>query len=330
MKREIVTLVLMAVLTQIDLKAQVNLVPNPSFEDTISCPTYGWIWTCQSWQAYSSSPDYFNSCVPNWSNYSVPNNIHGSQAASSGSAYAGVGCYVEGETNYAIDREILGNNLTGALNIGQKYFVSFKVSLGTNTAVSGHSLAIDKLGVLFSTLAYDNFDSSTIPPIGNFAHVYTDSIIADSVGWTTVFGSFVADSNYAFLSIGNFYTISNTDTIHFISNNPFTPAAYYFVDDVCVSMDSAYCLNYSYVGVESHNLQKLISVFPNPSSDVVNIQFSDNDSHFLTCYNLLGQVVIAEWVGPMTSLSFAALPRGIYSLQISFNENVISKKVVIE
>lgn len=330
MKKYIVYPVMVVFLTQFDLKAQVNLVPNPGFEDTIACPIYGWLSTCQTWQAFSSSPDYFNNCAPGWSSYSVPDNIHGFQMASSGSAYAGVYCYVEGETDYAVDREILGNSLLNPLTIGQRYFVSFKVSLGTNTSTSGQSLAINKLGVLFSTVSYDNIDSSTIPPIGNFAHVFTDSIVSDSLGWTTIFGSFISDSNYTFLSIGNFYTISNTDTIHFNTNNPFTPSAYYFVDDVCVSTDSAFCANYLYVEVVNNDFRDQFSIFPNPGSDIVTVQVNDNGLNFLTCYNSVGQVVYTNFFERITNLNFATLPRGIYFIQVTVDDHYSVKKVIIE
>jgi hypothetical protein len=152
-------------------------VPNPSFEDTVNCPTNGWITHASNWQPFSSSPDYYNGCVnSSFFGFSVPNNYTGIQIAASGQAYAGAISYIEQETNYSLNREILGGNLTIPLTIGQKYYVSFKVVAVPNTIDIGSSMFIDKLGVLFSTVAYTNLDSTTIPPIENFAHVFTDSI----------------------------------------------------------------------------------------------------------------------------------------------------------
>src|SRR5690606_36281690 len=91
------------------INAKQNLVPNPSFEDTLQCPNNGFINNSQGWEPYSSSPDYYNGCVnPTFYGYSVPNNFTGTQIAASGQAYAGAICYIEQETNYSLNREILG------------------------------------------------------------------------------------------------------------------------------------------------------------------------------------------------------------------------------
>lgn len=62
--------------------AQVNLVPNPSFEDTVSCPNYAnQIDKAVGWHASRNTPDYFNGCDWLTSNQSVPNNFRGYQYA---------------------------------------------------------------------------------------------------------------------------------------------------------------------------------------------------------------------------------------------------------
>ncbi|MBK7964032.1 MAG: hypothetical protein IPK10_01055 [Bacteroidetes bacterium] len=68
--------------------AQLNLVPNPSFEDTVYCP-FGTdqLDACANWLNFCNSPDYFNAC----SNpaFGVPNSVFGYQYAHTGNAYAG-------------------------------------------------------------------------------------------------------------------------------------------------------------------------------------------------------------------------------------------------
>lgn len=306
-----------------------NLVPNPSFEDTIACPSNGFITNAQDWQPYSSSPDYFNSCVPSWSIYSVPDNYFGLQSAASGQAYAGIFCYVEGEIDYSVDREILGTNLITPLNIGQKYYVSFKVALTLNTQNTGSSLAINKLGVLFSTVPYTNTNSSTIPPIQNFAHVYTDSIITDSTNWTTIFGSFTADSTYTYISIGNFFKVENTDTIHVISNNPFTPNAYYYIDDICVATDSSFCANYTFTGIEDEKILNNINIYPNPATTVINLDFNDNKTHTVAIYNSIGQIVLGKKILGHDILNIESLSQGVYFIHTTIDGNIAIKKLII-
>src|SRR5688572_11555868 len=42
-----------------------NLVPNGSFEDTVSCPTApAEMYKCVGWASYGGSPDYMNPCSP--------------------------------------------------------------------------------------------------------------------------------------------------------------------------------------------------------------------------------------------------------------------------
>src|ERR1700761_534549 len=73
------------------LNAQ-NLVPNPSFEDTVHCPTtIGQLQYAQHWiNPTQGTPDYYNACSSSNGNaVHVPNNSFGSQIAMAGSAYGG-------------------------------------------------------------------------------------------------------------------------------------------------------------------------------------------------------------------------------------------------
>lgn len=310
---------------------QQNLVQNGSFEDMVSCPINGFITNCQGWYSYSSSPDYFNSCVPSLYAYSIPNNLHGFQSPASGQAYSGIYTYIEGETDYSLNREILGSNLVSSLIIGQKYYVSLKVSLGTNTPNTGHSLATNKIGALFSTVPFSNTNSSTIPPIENFAHVYTDSIIKDTINWTTVFGSFIADSFYTHISIGNFFKVNNTDTIHLIANNPFTPNSYYYIDDICVSTDSSFCANFLYTGLKSKVVVNKINVYPNPTCGNLKISLpNNNDSTTIEVFNLFGLRVYCINSKQITDLDLSFLEDGLYELLISNDKNQYKTKVIIQ
>src|SRR4051812_24988935 len=72
-----------------------NLIPNPSFEDTIGCPfTVGQpssdeLLHAPPWYTTTrGTSDYFNQC--NSAMVGVPNNYFGYQTAYSGVAYAGV------------------------------------------------------------------------------------------------------------------------------------------------------------------------------------------------------------------------------------------------
>src|SRR5436189_139332 len=65
-----------------------NLVPNPSFEDTVACPTtVDQVYKATGWHSYRPSPDYFNTCADSASLFSVPYNAFGYQYPRTGNAY---------------------------------------------------------------------------------------------------------------------------------------------------------------------------------------------------------------------------------------------------
>ena len=83
-----------------------NLVPNPSFEDTVSCPdNLAQIDKAVGWSSYRITPDYFNSCssASAFPSVSVPSNQWGTQSAKTGNAYAGLITYslVTNEREYS-------------------------------------------------------------------------------------------------------------------------------------------------------------------------------------------------------------------------------------
>lgn len=105
------------------VNAQVNMVPNWSFELYDSCPSSAdQINFCSGWSKYSSnvtSPDYYNACAPETS-FGVPNNIVSFQPDHRNCiAYAGI-VTRGGSFN---DREYIGIQLNQPLMVGEKYFM---------------------------------------------------------------------------------------------------------------------------------------------------------------------------------------------------------------
>ncbi len=262
--------------------AQVNLVPNPSFEDTVNCPIApDEMYNSSGWSSYGASPDYMNACCS--SAMGVPYNWGGYQQAASGNAYAAFATYVSSIANY---REFIGRPLSSSLNVGTKYYVTFKVSLSISPSAAGNC-ASDKMGAMFSTVPYNLSPA----PITNNPPVYSNSIITDSLNWTRIFGFFIPDSAYNHIIIGNFFDDNNTDTLKITTG--FFDFAYYFLDDVCVSIDSLYTLNYDYTYLTEYNSIADFSIYPNPAKDYFVID-NKNKSYDLKIYNSLGQELYYE------------------------------------
>lgn len=300
--------------------AQVNLVPNPGFEIYTVCPNslsttlIEQVNYATGWQAYRDTPDYFNSCATVSSGVNVPGNFFGYQQEDTGNAYCGIFTYLNADY-----REYIGCQLSSSLYIGQKYFVSFKINLADQSMVN---MSTNKTGVLFSTVPY----SETNPaPRNNFAHVYSNTIITDTLNWVTISGVFTADSAYSYLILGNFFDDTNTDTI---STGPAPYKAYYYIDDVFVTTDS---LNASSIPEAGKNS---LHIFPNPAQSFLTIEFTNEnyaDNSTLTLYTLPGEKVMEKHIGFDNGkyvMSREGLSSGIYLLKVESGDSTFYRRII--
>jgi hypothetical protein len=222
-----------------------NLVPNPSFELTDTCPN-----TCcfppgdrpLHWNRWDQSPDYFNACAGDLGGIDtlmdVPQNGFTWQYAHDGEAYVGMTCYEPNDF-----REHVGALLLEPLVVGQTYYVSYWVNLATEGLYWETRWACNNQGLLFTMDEHLwSGQTGSVPEFvpRNYAHVNNSFVITDSANWTLVSGNFVADSAYRYIVLGNFFNDAMTDTVHL---NPSLPswAAYYLYDDICVSPTPGHC-----------------------------------------------------------------------------------------
>ncbi len=296
--------------------AQLNLVPNPSFEDTVYCP-FGLtqIEAASGWSSFRNSPDYYNSCNT-FNGLNVPNTVFGFQLAHSGFAFIGVDTYHRINSpsggNY---REYAGTSLINQLQIGAKYYFSFYAVV----AERGSGFTSNNLGLRFFTNSYS---LSNPAPLDNFSHLKFDSILIDSIIWHKISGSFIADSNYSHVCLGNFYDYMNTDTSYFF---PSPVMAYYYVDDVCVTTDSLY--NETWTGLSSVE-QSEVNVWPNPVQNY--IQFKSNQLiDEITIYDSRGKLLKSEKVNSQEGqINLEILSEGIYFASFRKEKTISVYKVL--
>jgi len=285
-----------------------NLVPNPSFEDTVYCPIeIDSIDACADWHSGwqpLSTPNYFNSCSSN-PDVSPPNVIWGYQTPHSGNAYCFVATYATYSANV---RETIQAELTQGLIIGQRYFVSFYASF---PGLGADQIATNKLGALFTTYSFTPVNFVTPH---NFSQVYTDSIILDTINWFHIRGSFIADSAYQFITIGNFFDDAHTDTLTLPGG--FRIGSGYFIDDVCVSMDSSLC--YRPTSTFESIVDFKTDVFPNPASQYFYVVEQPAKGAVLI-YDLFGNLVFRSNHSIATELKIdcSTWMDGIYLLEIN-------------
>jgi len=300
-----------------------NLVPNPSFEDTLSCPDWpSQINRALGWTNVFSSPDYVNSCAPETSTpapVSVPNNVWGNQYAATGQAYAGFGTYQENIVN---TREIIGTTLKQALEIGETYYVSFKVSSADiqSNGVNAGGYAVNKIGAYFSKTSFPIIPTTggipNTPILPNFSHIYTDSVIHDTTNWINISGSFVANDNYDKVSLGVFYDDNNITIVRFDTINP--SWSYYYLDDVYVGNDTLPIVSIS----ENNNLKKSNQIYPNPVKNEINVLIKTLEETTLTIIDCFGKIWFKDiYHSNQVTINTSSIPFGLFFISIEGKSN---------
>lgn len=199
----------------------INLVPNPSFEDTIACGTSG-MPPVLSWAPIYGTPDYFNEIMFNCSFANNGfNNLAGYQVALDGNAYMGFG-FCKMSICGTVFREAIQTQLPDTLILNKKYCVSFYVNRANNSKHSSDDIAF--------YLSPSNSISFPAP-----AQYYNPSsnIISDSVSWTVIRNVYTAIGNERFLNIGNFKSDANTTMVLDYLGGSYSEV-YYFIDNVSI------------------------------------------------------------------------------------------------
>lgn len=196
--------------------AAINLVMNHSFEEQEETPSdYGQINWASGWFGLQFTPDLFANDATQ-TKVAAPRNFFGEQDPANGKAYSGILAYHENQ-----QREFVATALSEPLQAGHAYYISFKVSL----AEAYSNLACNRLGALL-TNDLENAREGASP------QVQSKAIIQEYQDWAIISDTIIAEEDYSFLVIGNFYANEQVTTLE--RGNRGYPAAYYYIDEVVV------------------------------------------------------------------------------------------------
>ena len=304
-------------------KAQPNLVPNPSFEDTVAIhfPTspgihsytthwYGRNAYYSEYLPSSNAPAYSNS------SFGVPLNGIGYQFAHSGIAYAGVHTYV----NYSNPlRTYIQVKLSDTLITGKKYKVGFYVSLGDSMRTANNTI-----GAYFSP---DSFSVELLLPIYQTPQISNNpqNDLSSQTAWTLVCDTFVATGNERYMTIGNFVTDSLCDTLCF-GGGCYAPngynycVAFYYIDDVSVTLIDE-------TGIEEKK-QFNFSLFPNPNNGNFKLHYNGilNKTTMLYITDVYGKLIDTnEIVKTTTDYENTSLTSGLYFYSLRSNNEELQR-----
>ena len=292
--------------------AQGNLVPNPSFEVYDTCP-YDWaqINLLHNWFSRLNSPDFYHKCATS-PLQSIPYNVSGFQDTYSQNDSSYIGIINNPYADWA--REIIGVKLIDTLKIGRKYFISFLFSPAFDLELTAFRYRCfnNKLGVKFFTDSASLADSL----INNFAHLYEDTIVSDTSRWHFFSGSFIADSSYTLMALGVFFTSSQ---LIFNCQISFPTYSYTYIDNVCVSEDSATCNAYYFSYVPPFKNENEILVYVNDDQSLLHIDVKSSTTNILPLriFDMLGQVVLQTNLIIGNNVININLSHGIYVLQLN-------------
>jgi hypothetical protein len=186
--------------------SQVNLVPNPSFENQLYCNPVDHLLgngvLIDWYNPNTCTPDYYNMC---WLAPPPQNFVY---QLVDGDGFVGIATY---DPNGSNGREYVACQLLDTLQTGKLYHVSFYARI-----FYGHSrFASNNLGIHFSdtTLHAGNmylFNLNTPPLLEAQVKYFNNEIISDSAHWTLVSGLYQAHGGETWLTIGNFNTDAQT------------------------------------------------------------------------------------------------------------------------
>jgi len=303
-----------------------NLVPNSSFENYTTCPSFTGSSSTSAtnlaipwYDPTGSTSDYYNSCDTGF--FNVPHSASGYQVARTGDAYTGLFALNGLGALWNNMREYIQVELLSPLEKDTCYQVEFFCNQHNSPAYS-----VDKLGALLDTTS--SFIVSSIPQI------ISGYFLSDTANWMRVNGYYKAKGGEKFLTIGDFkpFTAGDTLSIFPTGNWNFYWGAYYFIDDVSIIKIQGCDTSLSILNIKNNSDYNF---HPNPFTykTAIKINNSVNKNYELKLYNNNGILIrkTETFASNTIELERKDLINGIYFFELMCEGKFInSGKLVIE
>ncbi len=212
--------------------AQENLILNGDFEEYFQCPdNLTQIERCKNVYnplyypppLWSSTSDYFNSCVPSPNFASSPYNEQGYQEPQSGTGYLGLGM---SKSSFNYYNEYIQLEFSSELKQGETYQLSLFVNLANNVEYTSPNI---QFKFIETNLDYTVFLSDIME-----ADIKNTTPIDDSLNWVQLEFDYLATGGEKYVIIGNFDDSNNTP-FTYLYNLPGISdglTTYFYVDNV--------------------------------------------------------------------------------------------------
>tara|TARA_Y200000002_G_scaffold3925_1_gene3532 strand:- start:774 stop:1301 length:528 start_codon:yes stop_codon:yes gene_type:complete len=169
---------------------------------------------------------------------------------------------------------------------------------------------------------------------------YIDIPVTNNIGWDPITNTSTWEN--VTLGIGGYYAAielyssGNTYDIRIIDDRtvdqPFWSSAIWFPGDQAYTNGNAFAIRMNFgasVGI-NENVTNNVSIYPNPTSDVLNIYTNSNDLSELIIKDITGKIVFNQNFNTNITVNTENYAKGIYLIDVKNNHGTVSKKITIQ
>jgi hypothetical protein len=291
-----------------------NLIPNSGFEQIQGNCNSGASYLMLSNWTYpdcSHPGSYFNACnnsvVPS---SGIPQSGLGFQSAQEGVAFSGLGTF-SAMIPQGNPRVYPSVDLVSPLVAGEVYCLRLFMNLIDSSSYKTNVLnALFWYGIPSACSGSDSLWDS-------YSQITFDISDVDTIGWTMLESSFVANGGETSLVLGAFQFGSEIDTTFIAHRTTMADVARYAIDDVWVWPCE--------VGVEEHANERL-HLYPNPATDLVRVALNaGEEAGTVSVLDMQGRAVLQQaFRGAQAELDVSGLSSGAYVVQLRTERTVLS------
>jgi len=114
---------------------------------------------------------------------------------------------------------------------------------------------------------------------------------------------------------------------------PFPPSGVYLGVDVTGSPNVCFetdCNGICEITKIEEYKKEVLSIFPNPSDDIINIEFENINNATIEIYNISGRLVFSKVLNSkVEKIDITDLSEGIYFIKVRQEKNVIVEKLIV-
>ncbi|MFL2579410.1 MAG: T9SS type A sorting domain-containing protein [Parvicellaceae bacterium] len=169
---------------------------------------------------------------------------------------------------------------------------------------------------------------------------YIDIPVTNNIGWDPITNTSTWEN--VTLGIGGYYAAielyssGNTYDIRIIDDRtvdqPFWSSAIWFPGDQAYTNGNAFAIRMNFgasVGI-NENVTNNVSIYPNPTSHVLNISTNSNDLSELIIKDITGKIVFNQNFNTNITVNTENYAKGIYLIDVKNNHGTVSKKITIQ